>query len=331
MARTLVMNAEFRGIVVKFGKGDNNKQPQNIANVSRNNINVDEYNCGFCGVANSELMCSGCYNEISGTYYCSDNHQARDWARHKSECKSMPNLIKRQDHLDEIIAESPTLDLIPRTDSFKKFFITPIDQKPELNEEILITNVKSLRVIYARPVKDNGGYENLLDDIKTTAMILPNILHKPSINDHILAPYLNSFHRAKVLDIFETDTNDFNMKVFMVDFGDEIEVTWQECKDLNYRLRGLKSFIFKFVLDYVLVVKENREIIKYLTDIKANNEKLQISGISKMGNRITLKRTNGEIVNDVINSLALQATGTSLNSYEPVLYNVSQLCINYMF
>lgn len=289
---------------------------------------IDFQKCAFCGADNSDiiLVCSGCSNHITGTFYCNADHQARDWIRHKSECKPMPTLRNFQDLK---LNEAPLLpDHIQNNEetSRPKFFIKSIKNQPNVGDKIFITKVRSSRVVFVRPVSEDDGYEKLLKDIKNAVNNSSKKSDKPDINDHVLAPFRNSFHRAKILDIFECDENDYNTKVFMVDFGDEIKVKWQECKNLNYRLRGVKSFIFKFVLDGIEISYENQDAMNYLNEIFQSNEALLISNVS--GDRKILKRINGEIVNDEINQIALRTSSISaVNSFEPVLYNVSNLII----
>lgn len=39
--------------------------------------------CGNCGAANSKFKCSGCLK----VWYCSEDHRADDWQKHKSACR----------------------------------------------------------------------------------------------------------------------------------------------------------------------------------------------------------------------------------------------------
>lgn len=322
MAMTIINNAEFKGIVAKFAKGSKTK----IQNGNHSHLNEETCieNCAFCGAKDSQLVCGGCSNFITGTFYCSEDHQAKDWIRHKSECKSMP-MLRNVQELTRVNSNESSKDLIEDEEPSLlrgKFIIKSIEKQLNVGEKVFITKVRSPRVIYVRPVSEDEGYEMLLETIKKASIKSSKIVDKPKINGYILAPYRQSFHRAKVLDFFEPDEKDCNTKVFLVDFGDEIKVKWQECKMLGYQMRGMNTFIFKFVLDGIEIAHEHREIMHYLNEIYQNNEALMISGVRS--NRKILKRINGEIVNDEINQIALAtSTISSVNASEPVLYNVS--------
>lgn len=333
MAIKLITNADYKEIKACFAKGDTRNQNGTSVNahngasaVTRNGSEQipEEFNCAFCFAVESKFLCGGCYNEYGGTYYCSEEHQARDWMRHKSECKPMPALKIASDHLNGVVHENP-INLLTKNEldengneTKSKFFITTIEQHPKVDDEVLITCVKSSRVIYIRPFNDNGGYEKLLQDVLKTGSSASKKLLKPEINDHILAPFRNSFHRAKVMDVFETNSDGNNLKVFMVDFGNEFMTRWQDCKDLNYRLRGLKSYVFKCILNGVQIGCDNETILGYLQSIQNNNEILMIA--SQVGDRKILKRSNEEIVNDQLNKLAVNSAVSINGSYEQVLY-----------
>lgn len=321
MAKTIITYSEYKGITAKFAKGDK-KHPERVLNGNTSsppNEAIDFQKCAFCGDDEVELVCSGCCNQISGTFYCCSDHQARDWLRHKSECKEMPILRKFQ---ELTLKEAPTNLIQNETACRSKFFIKSIEEQPKVGDKVYITKVASPRVVFVRPVSDNDGYEKLLEAVKKAANNSSNKRDKPEISDHVLAPFRATFHRAKVLDIFESDENNCNIKVFIVDFGDEIKVKWQNCKELLFSPRGMRSFLFKFVLDGVQVAHEHRDIMTYLNDIKENNEALLIS--SESGDRKVLKRINEEIINDEINRIAVRNSliSTAVSS-EPVLYNVS--------
>ncbi|XP_048515808.1 ankyrin repeat and MYND domain-containing protein 2-like [Athalia rosae] len=40
--------------------------------------------CASCGAANAKFQCSGCSN----VSYCSEDHRADHWQKHKNACKS---------------------------------------------------------------------------------------------------------------------------------------------------------------------------------------------------------------------------------------------------
>lgn len=332
MAITIINNAEFRGIEAKFGKPDPRARKGSIGKVNGVTLSTHPA-CVFCGALEPKLMCGGCSNAVGGTLYCGEDHQAKDWLRHKSECKVMPPLIDAIEQItplsNQIEARLNIADSDKDNDSEgstkSKFFIKSIDRLPVVGDKVFITCVSSPRVLYVRPVNEDENYLKLLEDVKTTTSIMSKKTEKPEINDHMLAPFQGAFHRAKVIDLFEIDSDGLNAKVFMVDFGDEIKVKWQDCKELNYRLRGLRTYIFKFVLDSVQTSNENHEIIEYIKDIQGNNEALEIKDISKNGERKTLIRSNGEIVNDKIIELAQRAAAlrgqTSTNFMPKVLYS----------
>jgi tetratricopeptide (TPR) repeat protein len=65
--------SRLRGLVRK----GMSSQPPNPAAVRAANA------CGFCGVSPCTVKCGGC----GVTYYCSKDHQQKEWKRHKKQCK----------------------------------------------------------------------------------------------------------------------------------------------------------------------------------------------------------------------------------------------------
>lgn len=336
MAITIVNNSEYRGIIAKFGKTTMHLRKNSIGRsngldeIALNNDPV----CNFCGAYEPKFICSGCCNMYTGTFYCSEEHQARDWFRHKSECKVMPPLKDASDHaagkvIDEPLSElvEARLNIADNDDGLKKkFFIKPIDEHPVQGDKVYITCISSPRILFIRPVKEDVNYFKLFEDVKTTSINMAKKTEKPQVNDYILVPFKGSFHRAKILDFFGVDSEGYNTKVFMVDFGDVIKVKWQDCKELNYRLRGLRSYVFKFVLDGVQI-SDNEEILEYLEKIQGNNEALEIVEISQYGDRMILMRNNCEVINDKINDIA-QRAATALrqtSTVAPILYNILRM------
>lgn len=203
-----------------------------------------------------------------------------------------------------------------------KFIIKSIEDGIAVNDHVYLTSISSPRIIYVRNAKFNEDYEKLLDITEQIAKDALFLQNKPEVNEYVLAPYQKSFHRGKVFDLFEEDLNGFNCKIFLVDYGDEINVKWQDCKVLNYRLRSKKTFVIKCVLDEVKVTNNTNNAMKYLKYIKANNERLEILNLSSMCNRVILKRTNNEIVNKKINEMNI--FDKLEDNLEPILYGVSK-------
>lgn len=324
MAIKLVNNAEFKDVRANFGKGNAQNGKLSRPSVNHKAYFVNDHACAFCGAKDSQLLCTGCSNMITGTYYCQEDHQARDWLRHKSECKVMPPLkqVDKPDDNPADVIESNSENGDDEVTSKPKYFIVPIDKKPAVGDKVYITSVSTPRVIYVLPVNENENYLKLLDDVQNTSKNMAKQTDKPEINNHILAPFRGSFHRAKVIDLFDIDSDGLNAKVYMADFGEEIRVKWQDCRELNYRLRGLKTYIFKFVLHGVQITDKNEEILNYLREIQGNKEALTVVEISQYGDRKILKRINDEIVNDKINELATVIASRKVSSdLKPILYN----------
>lgn len=330
LARIIINNADYRGIIAKFGRSESTRPYQNGAapkSQSVENLNNDDHKCNYCGAVDSKFVCVGCCNMVTGTYYCSEDHQAIDWIRHKRECKEMPPL-KDVAKSDQVPADAPNLIETGSecgSDVTKgKFFIKHIDRELKVGDKVFVTCVSTPRVIYVRPVDEDENYLKLLKDIESSSSKMVKRTERPEINDHVLALFRGSFSRAKIVDLFEMDGQGMNAKVFMVDYGDEINVKWQECRELNYRLRGIKTFVFKILLSGAKSGDGGfEEILDYLQVIHCNNEALEITEVSGNGQRMTLKRINGEIVNDEINKLVISkaATRPFISSIAPVLYN----------
>lgn len=255
--------------------------------------------CSFCGDKNSEFMCNDCNTQYSATYYCCKNHQERDWSRHKNECKSLPLLRRIDDFIGVTSTENiDTENMQPIRKGEKKYFIKVVDLKP--NCKVVITSVINLQLLYIRQLCPEAN--DLFNIISHYSNSAPFLLEKPSIDEYVLVPNNNTYHRAKILDVFQTDNNGFNTRVILTDFGNEIMLKWQDMKHLNYKIRGKPSFTQKVILNGILNENYCQNINNYLQKLSLAKEELEIIQIN--GFKVTLKHSQTSvIINDVIKSM----------------------------
>ncbi|KAL7045972.1 hypothetical protein ACKWTF_002417 [Chironomus riparius] len=286
---------EFQNVEASIAEVDTNKS---------NNRNVQR--CAFCGDMNAEFMCNDCSTLFFSTFYCCKDHQERDWSRHKIECKSLPAL-RRVDDLTEIISntnhtnEKNDYNLTENeSQSIKKgkYKIQTMDIKP--NCKVVITFVTDTRLFYIRSLCLESN--DLMNTIRHYSKSAPVILKKPSIDEYVLV----NNHRAKVLDLFETDQN-VNARVILADFGNEVETKWQDMKHLNYKIRGKPSYTQKVILNDVPNEKYDRNVDNYLQKLSLDQEILEvveIFGNQINGLKVVLKHSQtGHIINEVIKTM----------------------------
>lgn len=114
--------------------------------------------CAHCR-GEASLICRTCYSKYSSTFYCSEDHQHRDWSIHKYDCKPLPKLI-RPDEVAQAIANSeqpkPKVKyIVPHVECFKS------------GDTVEIMHVTSERVLYVRPLSEN--FDKLNDEIEDAA------------------------------------------------------------------------------------------------------------------------------------------------------------------
>jgi len=270
-------------------------------------VNVKQ--CAFCGDINSEFMCNDCSTLYFATFYCCKDHQERDWIRHKIECKPIPPLRRINDFFESTTNENHTNE-DNRTENEQsakkgKYYIKVMDKYMKPNCKVVITSVTNTRLLYIRPLCFEA--DDLINLVSRYSNIAPVILEKPSIDEYVLAPFNNSYHRAKILDYFETDHSGFNTRVVLTDYGTEIKLKWQDLKHLNYKIRGRPSLTQKVLLNDVSSEKYCRNVDNYLQKLALDKENLEIvdiCGNQINGFKIILKHSQtGAIINEVVMSM----------------------------
>ncbi|XP_070507233.1 protein vreteno-like isoform X1 [Chironomus tepperi] len=295
-----INHLEYHNVEASFAEIDLKKSLCTI-------IKEDVKSCAFCGDINSEFICNGCSTMYFATFYCCKDHQERDWKRHKNECKSLPALKRIDDIFGSIEIENHTNRNFPTENepSIKKgkYFIKVMDIK--VNCKVVITSVINTRLLYIRPLcLESNDLFNVISHYSNSA---PALSEKPSVDEYVLVPYNNSYHRAKILDLFESDQNGFNTRVVLTDFGNELKLKWQDMKHLSYKIRGKPSYTQKVILNDVPSEKYYSSIDNYLQKLSFDEEVLEIVNI--FGNQINglkviLKISQtGAIVNEVVKNM----------------------------
>lgn len=312
--------------------------------ISEIEIHMQLRKCQFCGELESEFVCNDCTSLHTATFYCSEDHQSRDWSRHKMECKALPKLKRAVDHFPKAAihnresnynidddtndrAESPYDDIENR--KMKKKYVTSSIECPKNGDKVLITSISENRkVIYIRPI--NSSYEPLLERVEQHGKKAPFLTSEPEIGDTVLAPFINvsAYGRARVQDMFQNDSDGHNIKVFFIDFGHEIKCRWSMLKTLGFKMRAEACHIFKTVLDGTRTESYNSQIGDYLLELFDKNEELEIISIFNKGigyYKVILRElSTNSIVNERINEMMIckSALIQSENLDEPIFYNV---------
>lgn len=302
--------------------------------------------CSFCGLPESQFICAGCCTAFNGTFYCSEEHQAQDWPKHKIVCKPLPALKIAKDHFTngensecamgvkkentkkkEIVNDSEDSDENENIRETAKYFIQYAEM-PKVGDKVIITSIVNPRVLYIR--QNSEEYKKLVDKIKMYSSKSANITSKPEVNTYVLASTNGSYHRAKIQDVFESDSNGCNVKVFFVDYGTEKKLRWQDLKSLSYRLRGLPTYTFKVILDGVKVNVPNQKIQEYLYSFYFKSDALEIReiNVNHSGERkvklfdIRTGKTLNERINEI--EIACLAASNLFDSSDRVFYDVSR-------
>lgn len=299
VARRLINLIKYRGIVADFSV-QNEKVPTNDRTVPQlierytrfeaGSIPEDA-SCAYCLDKNGRLVCEVCATMYCATFYCNEDHQGRDWARHKYDCRPLPKL-KLATEIAEALAKD---DDKPKA----KFFIR-FEGSLDAGDSVVITHVASERVLYVRPA--NCAFDKLIADMDAHGQKAGKVTERPEVNDTLLAPLDGSFRRVQVLDVF----NETDLSCFFVDFGLTRRCSWLDLRQLSYRKRSMARFTCKVILEDVLV-DSTAEMKNFLEAMKANQEKLEMVKAETRGMDLFVvlkQQTDEKTVNERIRQMA---------------------------
>lgn len=289
---------------------------------------IDSRSCEYCGRIASEYVCGNCHTSYSSAYYCSKDHQERDWQQHKQDCKRIPELkrIDGQDTVTETVAltkdsdrfnsESTEVPVNPQDFSKRgKYYIKTSDFGMAQGSIVNISAVINSRILYVHPVSKE--YKELMRFLQHHVSSAPFLSEKPAINEYVLAPFLGTYHRARILEC-GPDT----MKVHLTDIGQELSCNWQEFKHLNYKVRGKPSYTHKVILNDVKNLEMTDLVKNYLNGLcsqKMDLEIVEIFAVHTTEKKVVLKDVNtSAIINTTINYIY---SGTSKSFYDVNLFN----------
>ncbi|KAG5676809.1 hypothetical protein PVAND_006617 [Polypedilum vanderplanki] len=306
LARQVINLMEWNNVQANFANKANSDN-KIISAVTNQVINEEEKICSYCGTVDSEFSCIECETLYYSTFYCSAEHQQKDWPRHKIECKKLPQL-KRISERQNVFKTNDEHETNNLEEDRQKYTIANIDFSWIEGSKFLITHVATNRIIYVRPIdSQNSGYDQMLQLIKTKSLEAPKCDEPPDVHDYILAPYENSYYRARVQDVFETENDGNKYKVQFTDIGNEATFSLSSLRRLTYKLRALPTHVFKVLLDGVDVTGNN-QIISYLNEIYCKKDAVELVAIRNNTNgvlrRVVFKHVNsGLIINDYVNEL----------------------------
>lgn len=304
--------------------------------------------CEYCGDSDSNYLCTECSTPSNKTYYCTEDHQIKDWKRHRLECKPLPKLsmitAKENDHSKVLIETQVQTTSISENEEEENdseedggknkpvgkftFNVRSIDCPMDRGTNFFITHVATNRIIFVLPVKESRAYEDLLQDVAKVSHKAAKLTEMPGVQDYVLAPFNNSYHRARVQDTFETDSNGCNVRVFFIDFGNEKNLKWTTLRRLNYKLRGRNTYIFKVILENVIPGNTNEQVIKYLKGIYERKEELELFSMKKyLNERKAIFLVGGKPLNECVNELIHQAQPNASRNSEKSFYNNASIPI----
>ncbi|CRK96420.1 CLUMA_CG009836, isoform A [Clunio marinus] len=275
----------------------------------------DDKICSFCGSIAS-FVCEVCYTEKTATFYCDESHQTKDWPNHKINCRPLPKLIPISEAVE-------TINNLKEEKAKVKFTI-PHVKSPILGDLVVITNVVNGRIIYIRPLKEN--FESYLFEINFAAQKASNLTEKPKLDDTHFAPKDGKYHRVKVIDELNAESDD--VVCFFVDYGYTQKINWQSMKKMQYTIRGKPCHAFKVILGNIFIDYLAQEIVTYLKNLCEAQEALEVIKImnkSVDAMSVALQRkSNGEIVNGCIEEIGNRNFQNSgCNDESKIIFNLS--------
>jgi hypothetical protein len=246
--------------------------------------------CGYCCSRKASLICGVCFSAHCATFYCSQEHQSKDWARHKFECKPLPKLIS-PDEAQDIVEEENE----PKR---KEKFSVPHVEVFKEGDRVKVTFVQNERVLYVRPT--NKDFEKLMETVRNAAKEAGKLTKKPEQNDTVLAKFRGEFCRAHVLDVFDPDESGNDLQCLLLDFGVLEKFKWTDLKKCTYKLRGLHRQTFKTILEDVSI-QNKKEAQKFLQQLHENGEELEVVRVRSHNNdHYVVLKHGDEVINDRI-------------------------------
>ena len=249
-------------------------------------------NCAYCTHPQADYVCGICFSPYSATFYCNLDHQTRDWAHHKFDCKPLPKLI-RPEQAEAAIALANDLKI-------KKKYFVPFVEQIKKGDSVVIVEVVNERVLYVRPTRED--FNQLITSIKDSSLKASKLSAKPEINDTVLAPHEGELCRAQILDAFETDKDGNDLRCFLLDYGIFKKFKWTNgLMKLGYKFRTLPRHTFKVILDGIKIEKNKNEARNYLEAIKNRKQECEVVSSEMMNEQkvVTLK-IKEENINDRI-------------------------------
>jgi Tudor domain len=276
-------------------------------------------NCAYCVKSNAPLVCEVCFSSHCCTFYCNEDHQRRDWVRHKYDCKPLPKLVLPTEAEAALLK---TNDSKPKT----KFFV-PYVESFKAGDSVIITNVVNERVLFIRPIHED--FKQLIESIKSYAEKAPKITEKPEVNDTVLVPFEGEFCRAQVLDTFDRDADGNDLLCFILDYGYSEKYPWNSLKKLGYKQRAFPRQTFKVILEGVKLQNSSVEIENFIKDIWEREEKLEVVKEEMRGTDRFVVLQNlrtKEVVNDRIRNISKYIEEVNNNA---IMYDVSFMMFIY--
>ena len=267
--------------------------------------------CAECGSPDAAFVCSICYTSYAFTFYCSKDHQKKDWNCHKRECKRLPILLEPTEVAEATKDKIKAMNPVRFAECFKE------------GESVVIMHVASDKVLYVRPARpDDNSFENLMKDLREFSKTAAKTSKKPEINSTILAPFEGGYQRAQVMD-YETSPDSNDLLVFFIDIGVIKKVPASNLKDLNFKFRLRERQTFKVILESV-INESNPHVKKHLETLCLDQVELKVESIRGEIDRFVVLRNgnSGDTVNEEVQKITTMIEPSMLD--ERIFFDVSQ-------
>lgn len=273
--------------------------------------------CAFCQRPYASMICEICFTAYCCSFYCSEDHQAKDWIRHKYDCKAMPKLISAEE-------ANMIIDELKQSSENKAKYVAPHVEPPKKGDSVVITHALSGKVLYIRPLRDD--YENLLAKVAENIEKTTFLFEAPEVNSTVLAPFNSTFHRAQIVDVFEPDQQGCVVLCLFIDIGVSAKFKWTSLKKLNYKTRGIPCQTFKVILKELNT--SNAEAQSFVEELVEKREILEILDETRSDANIYVKlksKNANQSINEIIMSMMSSTEEDSKDDPEgdSNLYDVS--------
>lgn len=326
----LVNLVRFRRVVAEFAKLESVSHQIPLAPIvqrttlTKDDTHVDNGTCAHCGDKRASKVCRQCFSMYSCTFYCNPDHQARDWCRHRFECKPLPDLILPVEATEAIMEN--------RENTVKKKFVIPFVEAFKVGDPVVITYFANHRYLFIRSLKED--FDKLESDVRFHESRAAMLTESPEIGDTVLAPLNGTFVRALVTSTDSSDESGGDgsgIRCFFVDYGMTLKLPWNNLKKLGYKPRAIPRQTFKVILSNVPTLKEDSFYLDdYLRELMVLKEELEIVNeeCRDSGRFVVLKvKGRDEVINDRINQLLAEHRESQLHNDARILFNVSHYLI----